>query len=76
MDTEYEATFLDVNKENIRKVLKKSGAKLIRPEFLQKRNVFTLTLVDPRPQKSTRAHPKTPLAQTLHLDLQEPSESN
>ena len=42
MYIEYEATFLDVNKENTRKVLKGSGAKLIKPEFLQKRVVFNL----------------------------------
>ncbi|MFA6295833.1 MAG: CYTH domain-containing protein [Patescibacteria group bacterium] len=40
MQIEYEATFLKVNKDSVRKQLKKSGAKLIRPEFLQKRIVF------------------------------------
>jgi len=40
MNIEYEATFLDINKEEIRKKLKDIGAKLIRPEFLQKRFNF------------------------------------
>lgn len=42
MDTEYEATFIKINKEEIREKLKKSGGILIRPEFLQKRIVFNL----------------------------------
>ena len=42
MNTEYEATFPNINKDEIRKKLKKSGAKLMRPEFLQKRVVFNL----------------------------------
>ena len=42
MNIEYEATFLNVNKDKIRKRLKKAGAKLIRPEFLQKRVPFHL----------------------------------
>lgn len=42
MEIEYEATFIDINKENIRKKLKQIGAKLIRSEFLQKRVVFNL----------------------------------
>lgn len=40
MQIEYEATFLKVNKNLVRQQLKKTGAKLIRPEFLQKRIVF------------------------------------
>ena len=40
MNTEYEATFLDIDKDEIRKKLKDAGAKLIKPEFLQKRFVF------------------------------------
>lgn len=40
MDTEYEATFLEVDKNEIRERLEKAGAKLIKPEFLQKRTVF------------------------------------
>jgi len=42
MHTEYEATFIPVDKTALRKVLKTSGATLIRPEFLQKRTVFAL----------------------------------
>ena len=40
MDIEYEATFVNINKDEIRKRLKDSGAKLIKPEFLQKRVNF------------------------------------
>lgn len=42
MEIEYEATFANVDKDKIRKKLKSIGAKLIRPEFLQKRVVFHL----------------------------------
>jgi adenylate cyclase, class 2 len=42
MNIEYEATFLNINKEKIRKKLKNIGAKLIKPEFLQKRVVFDI----------------------------------
>ncbi len=42
MEIEYEATFLDVNKDEIRDRLKKAGAKLIRPEYLQRRVPFFL----------------------------------
>lgn len=41
MDIEFEAKFLNVDKRAIQKTLKKIGAKLIRPEFLQKRVVFS-----------------------------------
>jgi len=43
MKIEYEATFININKEGIKKRLEKIGAKLIRPEFLQKRIVFNLS---------------------------------
>ncbi len=42
MKIEYEATFENVNKEEIRARLKEAGAKLERKEFLQKRVVFNL----------------------------------
>ena len=42
MDIEYEATFKNINKNEIRKLLKKVGARLIKPEFMQKRVVFHL----------------------------------
>ena|SRR3989344_848812 len=42
MDIEYEATFPNIDKDDIRKRLKKSGATLIKPEFLQRRTVFDL----------------------------------
>lgn len=40
MQVEYEATFLNINKDEIRQKFKNAGAKLIRPEFLQKRISF------------------------------------
>ncbi len=42
MQTEYEATFPNINKDEIRDRLKKAEAKLIKPEFLQRRTVFHL----------------------------------
>lgn len=42
MAIEYEATFVNINKNDIRTRLKKAGAKLIKPEFLQKRVVLHL----------------------------------
>lgn len=40
MQVEYEATFVDVDKDEVRARLKKAGAKLERPEFLMTRRVF------------------------------------
>lgn len=40
MNIEYEATFPNINKNEVRKKLKKAGAKLVRPEFMQRRVVF------------------------------------
>ncbi len=42
MDIEYEATFLDVKRDEIRGRLRAAGAKLIKPDFLMKRTVFGL----------------------------------
>ena len=42
MNIEYEATFANVDKEDIRRKLKKAGAELVRPEYLQKRIPFHL----------------------------------
>jgi adenylate cyclase, class 2 len=42
MEIEYEATFCNINKDGIRVRLKKAGAKLIKPEFMQKRINFDL----------------------------------
>lgn len=42
MDIEYEATFPNINKEEIRKKLRNAGATLVKQEFLQKRVVFFL----------------------------------
>ena len=42
MKIEYEATFTDINKDEIRERLEKAGAVLRRPEFLQKRGTFRL----------------------------------
>ena len=47
MKIEYEATFLNIDKDEMRAKLKVIGAELIRPEFLQKRTVFNL----PREEK-------------------------
>ncbi len=42
LNTEYEATFFPIDKDEIRQRLVKAGATLIHPEFLQKRVVFKL----------------------------------
>jgi adenylate cyclase class 2 len=42
MQTEYEATFLNVDKNEIRQKLKNIGAELTKPEYLQKRYAFDL----------------------------------
>jgi len=42
MQIEYEATFSNIDKDNIRKQLLQAGAQLVRKEFLQKRVVFSL----------------------------------
>ena len=42
MNNEIEAQFLDINKDGIRTTLKKLGAKLVKPEVLMKRVVFSL----------------------------------
>jgi adenylate cyclase class 2 len=42
MNIEYEAKFLNVDKDQIRKHLKDAGAELVRPEYLQKRIPFNL----------------------------------
>lgn len=42
MRIEYEATFTKINKNDMRKRLKKAGAKMIYPEFLMKRYVWHL----------------------------------
>jgi adenylate cyclase class 2 len=42
MQTEFEATFLNIDKSIIRNKLNSIGAKLIKPEFLQKRVVYNL----------------------------------
>ena len=40
MQIEYEASFADIDKDDIRERLKKAGAKMIYPEFLMKRYVW------------------------------------
>lgn len=42
MDIEFEATFINIEKNDIRNRLKNVGAKLVREEYLQKRAVFAL----------------------------------
>lgn len=42
MQIEYEATFSDIDKDEIRGRLKSVGAELVKPEFMQKRRNFNL----------------------------------
>lgn len=42
MITEFEATFINIDKDELRKALKEAGATLIRPEYKQKRVNFDL----------------------------------
>jgi adenylate cyclase class 2 len=42
MNIEYEATYPNVSKDNVRDKLREVGAKLIKPEFMMKRIVFEL----------------------------------
>ena len=46
MKPEIEATFIDINKDELRKKLKQAGAKLLQPEVLMKRVVFGLNYAD------------------------------
>lgn len=42
MEIEYEATFPNIDKDEVRTKLRNSGAVLKRPEYLQRRVVFSL----------------------------------
>lgn len=42
MQIEYEATFADINKDEVRDRLQKAGGRLIKSEFMQKRRNFNL----------------------------------
>ncbi len=42
MKIEYEATFININKDEVRKRFCEAGAELVRPEYLQKRIPFDL----------------------------------
>lgn len=42
MQIEYEATFIDINKDDVRARLRAAGANLVYPEVLQKRVTFNL----------------------------------
>ena len=42
MNIEYEATYTNINKDEVRERLRAAGAKLIKEEFMQKRAVFNL----------------------------------
>jgi adenylate cyclase class 2 len=42
MEIEYEATFINIDKDEVRARFKKAGAQLLRPEYLQKRIPFHL----------------------------------
>jgi adenylate cyclase class 2 len=50
MNIEYEVTFPKVDKADVRDKLKKAGAHLSKPEFLQKRTTFNL------PNKNNKEH--------------------
>ena len=45
MNIEYEATFPEVDKDEVRGRLRAAGATLVRPEYLQRRVVFHLPRV-------------------------------
>lgn len=51
MKTEYEATFLNIDKADFVNKLKENGAELVRPEYLQKR--ITLELPKEKQDKNT-----------------------
>ena len=42
MEVEFEATFVNVDKNEMREKLKSIGAELVRPEYMQKRTVFNM----------------------------------
>lgn len=42
MQIEYEATFANIDKDDVRERLKKAGAELVKPEFMKKRRNFNL----------------------------------
>ncbi|MCK9439217.1 MAG: hypothetical protein WCY43_02360 [Patescibacteria group bacterium] len=42
MKIEYEATFININKDEVHNKLKEVGASLLKSEFLQKRITFDL----------------------------------
>ena len=54
MAIEYEATFPNINKDEVRERLKNAGANLVRPEFLQKRMPFNLPKEKHSPNKFVR----------------------
>ncbi|MDD4990078.1 MAG: hypothetical protein PHW31_02100 [Candidatus Pacebacteria bacterium] len=49
MQTEYEATFINIDKNEMREKLKEAGAVLIKPEILMKRYTFRLPEGHDRP---------------------------
>ncbi len=49
MQIEYEATFTNIIKDEIRTRLKNAGATLVKPEFMQRREVFELPEGQERP---------------------------
>lgn len=48
MQIEYEAKFLDIDKDEVRERLRKAGAELVRPEY------------EPTPSNGTRVKPRFP----------------
>lgn len=54
METEFEATFSDISKEELRDKLQEKGAELLKSEFLQKRVVFNLPQEQNAPERWVR----------------------
>lgn len=54
MQTEYEATFINIDKDEIREKLKSVGAVLFKPEVLMKRYIFNLPQGHDRPGSFVR----------------------
>ncbi len=72
MKPEIEATFIDINKDELRKKLKQAGAKLLQPEVLMKRVVFGLNYADHYDQSFAKSH-FYPIMLSRHREYKLPS---
>lgn len=72
MKPEIEATFIDINKDELRKKLKQAGAKLLQPEVLMKRVVFDLNYADHYDQSFAKSH-FYPIMLSRHREYKLPS---